>query len=67
MTSLERDLRLSVELARCSPELRCYVQRLHLENLAYRRELGMRKLIDDLRVDEANLDASLPALLRPQA
>lgn len=67
MNDLKSLLSLSVELATLSPPLRQYVKELHAENSRLRRELGMRKLIDDLRVDEANLDASLPALLRPQA
>lgn len=63
MSSLESQLRLSVEIAQCSPELRRYVHCLE----ARLREAGMRRLLEDLRKDEAQLDSSLPALLRPQA
>lgn len=67
MTTYEELLKMSVELATLSPNLRQYVKELHVENSRLRRELGMRKLIDDIRTDEANLDASVSMFHRPQA
>jgi hypothetical protein len=63
MSELERLLGLSVELSKCSPELRRYVQ--HLEGIV--REVGLQRLKADLQQDEANWAASeKPALLRRQ-
>jgi hypothetical protein len=55
-SELERQLLISIELARCSPELREFVKDLQ-------RQLGKARLLADLRQDLSQL----PALLRPQA
>ena len=63
MTLEEQQLRLSLELNKCSPELRAFVKDMQ-------RQLGKARLLADLRAQAAEFDISadsLPALLRPQA
>lgn len=65
--TLEQQLRASVELTKCSEDLREFVRSIQIDNAALRRQLGLARLSRDLEEDQRNLDAAVPALLRPQA
>jgi len=61
--SYEQQLKISIDLNRCSPELREYVKDLQ-------RQVGKARLLADLRrdlaEDERNLDAETCAFHKPQ-